>query len=341
MYGTATTNSAKLAVKQINDAGGVKVGDKTYTLALDAKDDQGDPTEALNAFNGLTADGVQLVVGSVTSACTAAITSAANAAGVCLITGCSTADSITTTSDYIFRSCFKDSYQGSIAAYYAYKNNYKSVGVIYCAADTYSKGLYDAFTAACSAHGITVAAKQSTDTMVYSHFPRLKERAGQLAGTLSGGEQQMLATGRALMTNPAMDDHSVQDRAEIVSIDDAKVKDKLITDIARGGRAELEMLYRQTSPAVYAYALSILKNSSAAEDVMQDTYVSVAQNAAGYESQGKPMDFNEAVNHIRAYCEKELQSYAAPVSYVAISDLPLTAAGKVDYRALERDAVSA
>ena len=37
---------------------------------------------------------------------------------------------------------------------------------------------------------------------VYSHFPRLKERSRQLAGTLSGGEQQMLATGRALMTNP-------------------------------------------------------------------------------------------------------------------------------------------
>ena len=37
---------------------------------------------------------------------------------------------------------------------------------------------------------------------VYGHFPRLKERYRQLAGTLSGGEQQMLATGRALMTNP-------------------------------------------------------------------------------------------------------------------------------------------
>lgn len=37
---------------------------------------------------------------------------------------------------------------------------------------------------------------------VFAHFPRLKERSRQLAGTLSGGEQQMLATGRALMTNP-------------------------------------------------------------------------------------------------------------------------------------------
>ena len=39
---------------------------------------------------------------------------------------------------------------------------------------------------------------------VYELFPRLKERARQLAGTLSGGEQQMLAIGRALMSRPRM-----------------------------------------------------------------------------------------------------------------------------------------
>jgi branched-chain amino acid transport system ATP-binding protein len=39
---------------------------------------------------------------------------------------------------------------------------------------------------------------------VYEYFPRLKERWKQLAGTLSGGEQQMLATGRALMTDPTI-----------------------------------------------------------------------------------------------------------------------------------------
>ena len=45
---------------------------------------------------------------------------------------------------------------------------------------------------------------QDSFDRVYTLFPRLKERRSQVAGTLSGGEQQMLATGRALMTAPRL-----------------------------------------------------------------------------------------------------------------------------------------
>ena len=45
---------------------------------------------------------------------------------------------------------------------------------------------------------------EDTIEMIYKRFPRLKERITQQAGTLSGGEQQMLAVGRALMSNPKM-----------------------------------------------------------------------------------------------------------------------------------------
>lgn len=45
---------------------------------------------------------------------------------------------------------------------------------------------------------------EATIQKVYQHFPRLQERQNQMAGTLSGGEQQMLAMGRALMSQPSI-----------------------------------------------------------------------------------------------------------------------------------------
>jgi branched-chain amino acid transport system ATP-binding protein len=48
------------------------------------------------------------------------------------------------------------------------------------------------------------AARRETLDEVFALFPRLKERAPQAAGTLSGGEQQMLAIGRALMARPRL-----------------------------------------------------------------------------------------------------------------------------------------
>ena len=165
VYGTHIENGVKLAIEEINAAGGVTLSDGTYQLAVETKDDQGDATECVNAMNALISDGIQLVVGSATSGCTSAITSIANSEGVVMITPSGTADSLTTAMDYVFRTCFRDSFQGELAAQYALDEGYTKVGVVYCSADTYSAGLRDAFIAACADRGLDVVAEESVATM--------------------------------------------------------------------------------------------------------------------------------------------------------------------------------
>lgn len=91
---------------------------------------------------------------------------------------------------------------------------------------------------------------------VYDTFPRLKERSWQKAGTLSGGEQQMLAVGRALMVNPKilmMDEPSlglapllVKDIFEIINI--LRERGNTILLVEQNARKALEI-------ADYAYVL--------------------------------------------------------------------------------------
>ncbi len=65
--------------------------------------------------------------------------------------------------------------------------------------------------------------------------------------------------------------------------------DKLIAGIASGSTQSLSQLYRQTRTSVYSFALSILKNSMDAEDVLQDCYIHIYHAAGSYKSQNKPM----------------------------------------------------
>jgi branched-chain amino acid transport system ATP-binding protein len=91
---------------------------------------------------------------------------------------------------------------------------------------------------------------------VYDMFPRLAERRAQLAGTMSGGEQQMLAIGRALMLKPALVllDEPSMGLAPIV-IDEVF---RRLSDLKRRGLTMLlveQLAYRALDLADYAYVI--------------------------------------------------------------------------------------
>jgi branched-chain amino acid transport system ATP-binding protein len=68
---------------------------------------------------------------------------------------------------------------------------------------------------------------------VYEFFPRLREREAQRAGTLSGGEQQMLTTGRTLMGNPEL--LLVDEPTEGLAPKIVEQVERILTEIHRGG----------------------------------------------------------------------------------------------------------
>ena len=67
--------------------------------------------------------------------------------------------------------------------------------------------------------------------------------------------------------------------------------DELIVQVSQGNTAALEKIYVETKAAVYGFALSILKNSHQAEDVLQDTYIKIMSAAHLYNQGTKPMSW--------------------------------------------------
>ena len=81
--------------------------------------------------------------------------------------------------------------------------------------------------------------------------------------------------------------------------------DGWIAAMASGDTGALEHIYHSTSSAVYAFALSLLKNSHDAEDVLHDCYVSIYGAAGTYRSGSKPMAWILTV--ARNLCLKRLR----------------------------------
>lgn len=82
--------------------------------------------------------------------------------------------------------------------------------------------------------------------------------------------------------------------------------DELIERIAQRDETAFHTLYEKTKSAVYSFAMSILKHPQDAEDVMQDTYLSVYHASAHYDSAGKPMAWIFTIT--RNHCMMKLRS---------------------------------
>ena len=65
--------------------------------------------------------------------------------------------------------------------------------------------------------------------------------------------------------------------------------DALIERIAKGDMDAFRMLYENVSGSIYGFVLSIVKNAYVAEDVLQDTFLTIHQTAGSYKPMGKPM----------------------------------------------------
>lgn len=160
-YGEAELKGFKLAISEINAKGGLNA----KKIKLESMDDKGDATEASNAFNKLAGDSnVLAVLGPTISSTTAAVAPLADQSKLPAIAPAATSDSIA-TGGYLFRTCFKDSYQGEIAAKFAAETlKVKKVAVLYGTGDPYSSGVGKAFAAAAKKNGLDVVDEENSSS---------------------------------------------------------------------------------------------------------------------------------------------------------------------------------
>lgn len=151
-YGVSVKQGAEIALEEINSAGGVKVGDKVYTLTLNFLDDQAAEDIAVTAYDALLDSNVNAILGGVTSGSTLATLDKAEKDGLLMITPSGSAKAITEPSN-VFRLCFTDPLQGVTIADYVVEKGYQSVAVLYNNSDEYSTGVYEAFKEELAAKG--------------------------------------------------------------------------------------------------------------------------------------------------------------------------------------------
>ena len=162
VYGTECRNGVEMAISEINAAGGINGN----MVELIAEDDEGSPEKSVNAYKKLvTKDKCSIIIGSLTSGCTAAISSLAQAQKVLLLAPAATQTDITDAGDYVFRACFIDPFQGTVGGKFALEDlGAKNAAVLYDVQNDYSIGLYENFKVVFEQGGGKVVAEESYST---------------------------------------------------------------------------------------------------------------------------------------------------------------------------------
>lgn len=162
VYGVECKNGIDLAVEEINAAGGINGKQVQFVC----EDDEGAPDKTVNAFKKLTTkDGIKVVIGSLTSGCTQAITTLAQAGKVIQIAPAATAPAITDAGNYIFRACFIDPFQGTVGGKFAAENlGKRRAAVLYDIGNDYSVGLADNFKISFTENGGEIVSVESYAT---------------------------------------------------------------------------------------------------------------------------------------------------------------------------------
>jgi branched-chain amino acid transport system substrate-binding protein len=159
-YGTSVKQGAVIALTEINDAGGVKVGDKKIKLELNFMDDEATAEKAVTSFNSLMDDGADAIMGTVTSGAGMGIIELTKDEGILMLTPSGSAAGLTQY-DNAFRLCFTDPLQGVTMANFAKDQGYTKIAIIYNNADEYSTGMMQAFTDQVATNGGEIVASES------------------------------------------------------------------------------------------------------------------------------------------------------------------------------------
>ena len=187
--GKDNENGARLAVDEINAAGGIKVGDKTFNLELVAEDDKADPKEGTLAAQKLVDAGVVAVVGHLNSGTTIPASKIYSDASIVQISPSATNPKYTEQGfKTAFRVVANDNQQGAVLANYAAGELKAKTIAIIDDRTAYGQGLADVVERVAKEKGLKVVAREfTTDKATDFNAILTKVRAAKPEVVMYGG----------------------------------------------------------------------------------------------------------------------------------------------------------